>query len=36
MVHLVAFVNGDLMSIRYNESGSPNNRPRFTIVYQAP
>jgi hypothetical protein len=36
MVHLVVFADGDLMSVRYNESGNPNNRPRFTIVYQAP
>jgi hypothetical protein len=36
MVSLVDFADGDLMSIRYNETGSPNNRPRFSIVYQAP
>jgi len=35
-VDSVSFADGDLMSIRYNESGSPNSRVRFTIVFQAP
>ena len=32
----VAFGDGDLMSIRYNETGNPNSRVRFTVVYKAP
>jgi hypothetical protein len=32
----VAFADGDLLSIRYNEVGNPNERTRFTILYQAP
>ena len=36
MVDSVSFVDGDLMSIRYNESGSPNSRLRFTVVFEAP
>jgi hypothetical protein len=34
--HQVAFADQDLLSIRYNEVGNPNARPRFTILYQAP
>jgi len=36
LVDSVAFADGDLLSIRHNESGNPNSRVRFTIVYQAP
>jgi hypothetical protein len=36
LVDAVAFADGDLMSVRYNEAGNPNSRPSFTIVYQAP
>jgi hypothetical protein len=36
VVDEVAFADGDLLSVRYNEAGNPNSRPRFTILYQAP
>jgi hypothetical protein len=36
VVDEVAFADGDLLSVRYNEVGNPNSRPRFTILYQAP
>ena len=36
LVDSVSFADGDLLSVRYNEVGNPNSRPRFTIVYQAP
>jgi hypothetical protein len=32
----VGFVDGDLFSVRYNETGNPNSRVRFSVVYQAP
>ncbi|MGH7287451.1 MAG: hypothetical protein ACREI8_05465, partial [Myxococcota bacterium] len=36
LVDSVIFADGDLLSVRHNESGNPNSRVRFTIVYQAP
>ncbi len=36
LVDSVAFADADLLSVRHNESGNPNSRVRFTIVYQAP
>jgi hypothetical protein len=32
----VEFADGDLFSVRYNETGNPNSRIRFSILYQAP
>jgi hypothetical protein len=36
LVDSVAFADGDLLSVRHNESGNPNSRVSFTILYQAP
>ena len=31
----VSFLDGDMLSMRYNETGNTNTRVRFTILYQA-
>jgi hypothetical protein len=36
LVNAVAFADGDLFSVRYNEAGNPNARVRFSVVYRAP
>jgi hypothetical protein len=36
LVNSVAFVNGDLLSIQYAETGNPDRRIKYTILYQAP
>jgi len=32
----VTFVDGDLLSLEYEESGNPNVRAKYSILYQAP
>ena len=32
----VTFANGDLLSLRYDETGAPNVRIKYSILYQAP
>ena len=32
----VTFADGDLLSIRYNETNAPNARVKYSILYQAP
>jgi hypothetical protein len=36
LVNSEAFADGDLLSILYNETGGPNTRVKYTILYQAP
>jgi hypothetical protein len=36
LVNSVSFLDGDMLSMRYNETGNTNTRVRFTILYQAP
>lgn|GEM_PF-4782773 len=36
LVNSVTFADGDLMSILYSESGNPNVRVKYSILYQAP
>ena len=32
----VTFADGDLLSLRYDETGNPNVRIKYSILYQAP
>jgi hypothetical protein len=36
LVSSVTFANGDLLSLRYDETGNPNVRIKYSIVYKAP
>jgi hypothetical protein len=36
LVDSVAFADGDLLSLRYNETGNPNARIKYSILYEAP
>ena len=35
-VHSAGFADGDLLTVRYNESSNINPRVKFSILYQAP
>jgi hypothetical protein len=36
LVDSVTFADGDLLSLRYNETNNPNVRIKYSILYQAP
>ena len=36
LVNTVTFADGDLLSLLYNETGNPNVRIKYSILYQAP
>jgi len=36
LVDSQVFADGDLLSILYNETGGPNTRVKYSILYQAP
>jgi hypothetical protein len=36
LVSTVTFADGDVLSLRYAETGAPNTRIKYSILYQAP